>query len=148
MSANPLIHFLLQSYLNPVVFGVYLFVLKDALRLIGIQILIEQEQNKYQIELKYYLLLAPFLYVIWLIIDFVFLRALNSELQLLDFISYEYSWLNIIVFALTLFLIKELTSKKGIAINLLGFIYAPLAAMTLVFYVGLHFFWLYRFVLI
>lgn len=119
MSANHLIHFLLQSYLNPVVFGAYVFVLRDVLRLVSVHILIKHEHNKYHIALKCYLLLAPFLYAIWLIVDFLFLSALNPNLKPFDFLADEYGWLNAIVFALTFLLIKELTSKKGLTVALL-----------------------------
>jgi len=148
MNLEHITHFVLQSYLNPIVFCVYMFVIKDVLKWFNVQILIEHENNKYHFELKPYLLLAPFIYVVWLTIDFLFLSSVNPNLTPVDLIDFEYNALNIMIFALSLFLIKELTSKKGIAVNLLGFIYAPLAAMVVILYTGLHFFWLYSTVLI
>jgi hypothetical protein len=142
-----LIRFLLNGYLSPVLFLVYLLSVQPLLDSLGIKASEDTGTNSTRLVLKWYLMLMPGIYLIWLIINFHFLTSFNNQLSIDSFLSLDIHWLEYLPFLFTAVTLKTYTSKSGMEGNVMGFIFFPMLFVGLVISGWSYFHWIWNTVL-
>ena len=138
-----LLHFVLQSYLNPVAFIFYLFVATEVLRIGNFTPFISTGINSQKLVLSSYLIVMPVLYLVWLLINYYFLRSFNEQLIFVDTFAKGYHWLHYVCFISTAIVLSVYISDSGMEGNVMGFIFAPILFLGLAVYSFLHFRWIW-----
>ena len=149
MTIEQVLHFVLQSYLNPGMLLAYLFCIDKLLSPAKVQLLIRAETASFHIRPVYYLLIAPMCYLIWLLADYWFLASFDSDLKIAQMLSAEYSWANYLGFFITACFLYGLSSAKGITTNplILFYIHFPIYMIGLLSYLIAHLLWVHQFIL-
>jgi hypothetical protein len=139
-----LVHFLLNSYLNPTLFLLYLFSCPELLKSFAIEAFENTGTNNNRLLLKWYLVLMPGIYLIWLLINFHFLQSFNSELTIDSFLSLDLHWLQYLPFLFTAFTLRAYASKSGMEGNIMGFIFFPMLIVGLVINGLFYLYWIWN----
>jgi hypothetical protein len=140
------IYFLLQSYLNPALFLVYLS-FPSLFKIFGIETFTSSGINNKRLIIGWYLLLIPFTYLTWFIINYFFLRSFNDDLSFNSFVGLDFHWLQYLSFLFTAITLKAYTSKSGVEGNIMGFIFAPMLIIGMVVNGIFYFIWIWEVVL-
>ena len=143
MIIESLLHFLVQSYLNPILLLLYVYSIRVMLLPAGIQLMVNGEGSGIRIKFHIYLLVAPILYALLLVIDFFFLTNFNSELSLLDRLNVDAGWLNYLSYFITFFYLKEMLSASGFSAShfVQLFIHIPVIASAVLAQATSHMLW-------
>ncbi len=111
--------------------------------------LLKDENNGFRIKTGTYLILAPILYAVWLIMDYYFLVNFNSELTLSGRLNVDYGWSGYLSFFITgLYIIglmsaNELSTKNHFQL----LVHAPVVFIALIAYSAPHLIWINTFIL-
>jgi hypothetical protein len=146
MLAEQSIYILLQSYLNPALFLVYLS-FHPLLKTLGIEVFTSSGINNQRLIIGWYLLLMPVSYLTWFVINFFFLSSFNGDLTFNSFVSLDFHWLQYLSFVFTAIILKAYTSKTGVEGNIMGFIFAPMLITGMLVNGILYFMWIWEVIL-
>ena len=147
MTIEYLYHFLLQSYLNPVSLLVYLFAFRELFNAFGINAFASSGINNERLNVAWYLVLAPVIYLGWLVVNFYFLRSFDTHLSIDSMLGTDLHWLQYLSFLFTAITLRVYLSSSGMEGNIMGFIFAPLLFVGAAIYGFLYFHWLWSVVL-
>lgn len=140
------LYFLLQSYLNPALFVVYLS-FQQFFKTFGVATFTHSGINNQRLIIGSYLLLMPLIYLIWFVINFFFLRSFNESLTFNSFVSLDIHWLQYFSFIVTAITLKAYTTKTGVEGNIMGFIFAPMLFIGMLINGIFYFMWIWTVVL-
>ncbi|MEJ2407340.1 MAG: hypothetical protein P8171_24305 [Candidatus Thiodiazotropha sp.] len=147
MTAENLYHFLLQSYLNPVVLLAYLLGFRGLLAAFNVNAFTSTGVNSERLNPVWYLLLAPLIYLVWIAIDFLFLSSFDEHLTINTILGVDFHWLQYASFLLSALTLMAYSSRSGMEGNIMGFIFAPLLFIGMIIYAFFHFQWVWSVVL-
>jgi hypothetical protein len=140
------LYFLLQSYLNPALFLLYL-IFQQLFISLGIETFTSSGINNQRLVIGWYLLLMPLIYLIWFTINLFFLKSFNAGLSLNSFVNLDIHWLQYLSIFVTVVTLKAYSSKTGVEGNILGFIFAPMLLMGMLINGLFYFMWIWQVVL-
>jgi hypothetical protein len=146
MLVEQFIYFLLQSFLNPALFLLYLS-FQPFFKTFGIETFTSSGINNQRLVMGWYLVLMPVTYLTWFIINFYFLRSFNRDLNFNSFVSLDFHWLQYLSFIFTAITLKAYASKTGVEGNIMGFIFAPMLIIGMIVNGILYFMWVWEVVL-
>jgi hypothetical protein len=147
MMVKYLYHFLLQSYLNPVLLLVYLLGFRELFNAFRLNAFTNIGINNERLNIAWYLMLAPVIYLCWLVTDFYFLRSFDNYLTIGSILGVDLHWLQYLGVLFTALTLKVYTSKNGMEGNVMGFIFAPMLFVGAVICLFFHFYWVWSVVL-
>jgi hypothetical protein len=147
MTIENLIRFLLQSYLNPLLFVVYLFGFRKLFNTFGITISTYVGTNNERLSIAWYLVLMPGIYLIWFSVNFMFLKSFNEHLTIDSFLSLDIHWLQYLGFVFTGLTLKAYSSSSGMEGNIMGFIFFPILLSGIAINGFYYFYWIWSVVL-
>ena len=148
MTVENLYHFLLQSYLNPVVFLVYLFGADSFLAFFKIHAFTSMGMNSQRLNAAVYLVLAPVMYCSWLVISCCFLSSFDANLSVYAMLSTDLHWFQYFGFLFTAFTLISFHSKDGMEANIMGIVFVPFLIGGAAIHGFFHFYWIWSVILV
>ncbi|NNE63449.1 MAG: hypothetical protein HKN34_05150 [Gammaproteobacteria bacterium] len=144
MIIESLLYFLVQSYLNPILLLLYIFSIRNMLQAAGIRVTYDDQSSGIRLKFHSYLIVAPILYALLLVMDFFFLINFNAQLSLLDRLNAGAGWLNYLSYIITFFYIKEMLSARGFSAGHFArlLIHIPVIAIAVLAQATSHLLWI------
>lgn len=144
MIVELLLYFLVQSYLNPILLLLYIFSIRSMLQAAGIRLTYDDKSSAIRLKLHSYLIVAPILYALLLVMDFFFLINFNAELSLPDRLNAGAGWLNYVSYIITFFYLKEMLSAGGFSAGHFArlLIHIPVIAVAVLAQATSHLHWI------
>ncbi len=145
-ASKQVIQFMCSAYCNPLLLLFFILHSGAIRRLLSIASVEAVPSNKIRLDFRWYLLLAPALYLCWLMLEYAFLETFDPDLEFQDLFRVYPSWLSYIAMGFSALLLS-LLARSGMEANVFGFILFGPLILSCMTHGGIHLYWIWESIL-